>query len=386
MGMGDATNAYFWNYESGNIQFATSGSARLTIDSSGRMLVGAASASLTNKFLLQGNTSNANNGGYMRLQTANSIVAGTSLGAIGFGDSAYNGALIEATGDGSWSPFTKASRLEFSTTPNGATSPTVKMRIDNSGDVGIGNDASFPIFTDDRSLLLGAGSGSVGFQIYSSTTGYGGIYFGDTDSGAARYRGYVEYKHNDDWLRFAVAGAERMRVTSAGYLCVNRTDHVHGGQFSLDYTNGVTAGIALKDTQTTGTGVPMQIVNGAGSVVGSITQNQSSTSFNTSSDYRLKENVIDIADGITRVKQLQPKRFNFIADADTIVDGFLAHEAQTVVPEAVTGTHNEVDEDGNAVMQGIDQSKLVPLLTAALQEAIAKIETLESEVAALKAS
>jgi hypothetical protein len=79
------------------------------------------------------------------------------------------------------------------------------------------------------------------------------------------------------------------------------------------------------------------------------------------------------------VKQLAPKRFNFIADADTTVDGFLAHEAQAVVPEAVTGTHNEVDDDGNAVMQGIDQSKLVPLLTGALQEAIAKIETLETE-------
>ena len=104
-----------------------------------------------------------------------------------------------------------------------------------------------------------------------------------------------------------------------------------------------------------------------------------------SSDYRLKENVVDIADGITRVKQLQPKRFNFIIDADTTVDGFLAHEAQTVVPEAVTGTHNEVDDDNNPVYQGIDQSKLVPLLTAALQEAIAKIETLETKVAALEA-
>jgi len=120
-------------------------------------------------------------------------------------------------------------------------------------------------------------------------------------------------------------------------------------------------------------------------LAGNIETNGSTTSYNTSSDYRLKENVIDIADGIDRVKQLQPRRFNFIADADTTVDGFLAHEAQAVVPEAVTGTHNEVDDDGNAVMQGIDQSKLVPLLTAALKEAIAKIETLETKVAALEA-
>ncbi len=124
--------------------------------------------------------------------------------------------------------------------------------------------------------------------------------------------------------------------------------------------------------------------NGNG-VVGSVTSDGSATSYLTSSDYRLKENVTDVTDGITRVKQLAPKSFNFIADADTTVDGFLAHEAQAVVPEAVTGAKDEVDDDGNAVMQGIDQSKLVPLLTAALQEAITKIEVLETKVAALEA-
>ena len=94
--------------------------------------------------------------------------------------------------------------------------------------------------------------------------------------------------------------------------------------------------------------------------------------------------MVDLTGAITRVKQLAPKRFNFIVDDSVTVDGFLAHEAQTVVPEAVTGTHNEVDDDGNAVMQGIDQAKLVPLLTGALQEAITKIETLETKVAALE--
>jgi len=123
----------------------------------------------------------------------------------------------------------------------------------------------------------------------------------------------------------------------------------------------------------------------SGSFVGSINVTSSSTSYNTSSDYRLKENVADMTGAIDRVKALAPKRFNFIVDADTTVDGFLAHEAQTVVPEAISGSHNEVDEDGNAVMQGIDQSKLVPLLTGALQEAIAKIETLETQRADLEA-
>jgi len=109
------------------------------------------------------------------------------------------------------------------------------------------------------------------------------------------------------------------------------------------------------------------------------------------------------------LKQLKPARFNFKTDADTTVDGFIAHEAATVIPEAVSGEKDAMmdeeyevkaavtDDDGNVVeeavmgtrsvpdMQGIDQAKLVPLLTAALQEAIAKIETLETKVAALEA-
>ena len=102
--------------------------------------------------------------------------------------------------------------------------------------------------------------------------------------------------------------------------------------------------------------------------------------------YRLKENVVDLTAAISRLKTLPVHRFNFITDSEKTVDGFLAHEAQLVVPEAVTGTYNEVDGDGNPVMQSIDQAKLVPLLTAALQEAIGRIETLETEVAALKGS
>ena len=162
--------------------------------------------------------------------------------------------------------------------------------------------------------------------------------------------------------------------------------------------------------------------------VGAISTTNTSTIFTTSSDYRLKENAVAMTGAITRVKSLQPKRFNFIDDDSATVDGFLAHEAKAVVPEAVTGEKDAMrdeeyevtpavyedvvvpavlDDNGNeieaerteqqlvteAVMgtrsvpdyQGIDQSKLVPLLTAALQEAITKIETLETKVAALEA-
>jgi hypothetical protein len=115
-----------------------------------------------------------------------------------------------------------------------------------------------------------------------------------------------------------------------------------------------------------------------GNEVGSIKSNGSSTSYNTSSDYRLKENVVDLESATDRIKQLEPKRFNFIENPTVAVDGFIAHEVQAIVPEAVTGTKDAVDDDGNAVMQGIDQSKLVPLLVATIQELEARITALEA--------
>jgi len=120
-------------------------------------------------------------------------------------------------------------------------------------------------------------------------------------------------------------------------------------------------------------------------VSGHIQVNVGSVTYSTSSDYRLKENIVDLTGAIARVKTLKPKRFNFkIRPADT-VDGFLAHEV-TTVPEATTGIKDEVDSDGNPVYQGIDQSKIVPLLTACMQEAIEKIEILETKVAALESA
>jgi len=121
-----------------------------------------------------------------------------------------------------------------------------------------------------------------------------------------------------------------------------------------------------------------------GAKVGNITITSSTVSLNSTSDYRLKENVVDISDGILRLKELKPYRFNFIRDPNTIVDGFFAHEVSPFVPEAVCGEKDQVDDEGNPVYQGIDQSKLVPLLTAALQEAVAKIEALEARVTTLE--
>ena len=117
------------------------------------------------------------------------------------------------------------------------------------------------------------------------------------------------------------------------------------------------------------------------STVGGITINTSSTSFNTTSDYRLKENREDISDAIERVKELKPVKFNWIKEpGESKVDGFYAHELAEVVPEAVTGEKDALDWEGNPEYQAIDQAKIVPLLTAALQQAIDKIEALELRI------
>ena len=117
-----------------------------------------------------------------------------------------------------------------------------------------------------------------------------------------------------------------------------------------------------------------------GSEVGSIVTGGSSTIYLTSSDYRLKENIVEMTGALDRVSQLQPKRFNFISTPEDIVDGFLAHEVSDIVPEAIRGTKDEVDAEGNPIYQGIDQSKLVPLLVGAIQELKAEIETLKAQI------
>ena len=158
------------------------------------------------------------------------------------------------------------------------------------------------------------------------------------------------------------------------------------------YVNGPrygNAGITIKNPNVGSTF--MRFYNSSGSTVGTITQNgTSSTSYNTSSDYRLKENIIPMTGSIDRLKQLKPSRFNFIEQnkedrvATPTVDGFIAHEVSDIIPESITGEKDGLDFEGNPEYQSIDQSKIVPLLTGALQEAISKIESLEARIKALE--
>jgi len=250
---------------------------------------------------------------------------------------------------------------------------TSDLIVDSSGNVGIGT--SSPATPLDVTKA-GGGNFVATFQNTTSATPYG-VHIKDAASGA---NGYPLLQVTN-----SAGSATHFRVDSGTGNISMGSFNASGGSVGVLFDIG--GGTSETEIQTsvngTATRTHYKFINNNGAV-GTITTNGTSTAYNTSSDHRLKENVTDVTDGITRVKQLEPKRFNFIADPDKTVDGFLAHQAQAVVPEAVTGTHNEVDDDGNAVMQGIDQSKLVPLLTAALKESIAKIEALEARVTALE--
>ena len=238
-----------------------------------------------------------------------------------------------------------------------------------SGNVGIGTSSPSNLLT-----LQSSGSTKLNIRHTASGNDYGYIF---RTTGATTNDLIVESEVNG-------TGTERMRIDQSGKVLVNTSDDTADSIMTLAYT---TYPLAIwNNGGTSGYFGQIRFRNNANtSNIGTIIRtNDASVSYNTTSDYRAKENVADMTGAIDRVKQLAPKRFNFIADTSRRVDGFLAHEAQDVVPEAVHGTHNEVDDDGNAVMQGIDQSKLVPLLTGALKEAIAKIEALEARVTALE--
>ncbi len=214
---------------------------------------------------------------------------------------------------------------------------------------------------------------------------------------------------NSGLITFETGGSERMRITSDGDIrSYGWVGNGSGQGWKLNRDSN--QGQFILETHLTTTRDMQQFVNGNGTV-GGIQTSGSSTSYVTSSDYRLKENETPIVDGITRLKQLKPYRFNFKADANTTVDGFFAHEVSSVVPEAITGDKDAMDVEtrytaddeetqgdtpsknvgdpktySSTVIdaQGIDQAKLVPLLTSALQEAITKIEALEARVTTLE--
>ena len=375
--------------------------------------------------------------------------AGTALtikGGAGTGTGA-GGSIVFQTADGAGS------------TGSSVNAHATRVTITDDGKVGIGTTSPHSeldvrgageIFTVEGD---GGASAEINLSLINGTGNKSTIInFGKNLGTSDRYLGRIIYEVDNNNMDFYTSGTLRARFTSAGNLAIGATAtsnkiEVRGtGLFSSDGnyrgSNSGILNVSPNGNLAIGFGGDSDanyyaaiFHNSSNTAVGSIFVDATSTTYATSSDYRLKENVANLTGAIERVKALAPKRFNFIADPDKTVDGFLAHEAATVVPEAVQGEKDAMSdqqfmvtpalgdiitpatddadevvhstgvakpdtlEDGqewiqtaSPVMetrsapdyQGIDQSKLVPVLTAALQEAIAKIEALETRVAALE--
>ena len=269
-------------------------------------------------------------------------------------------------------------------------SNTLDAVTTGNNNVAVGNSAGGAVTTGTDNTMMGVSCGEL------VTTGSKNTIIGRYNGN----QGGLDIRASSNIIVLSDGdGNPRITVNSIGGTVIGTDPDNTGGQYLSVVNDTTTQGVndALAYFQTNADDWNLRLHQaGQGSAyflyfmtqgvgVGSVTGDTSSTSYNTSSDYRLKENVVELTGATTRLKQLEPKRFNFIADNTRTVDGFLAHEVQSVVPEAITGTHNEVDNEGNPVYQGIDQSKLVPLLVATIKELEARITALEEAKPELEA-
>jgi hypothetical protein len=414
----DAGEIQYVHGSSNYMQFTTNGDERLRIDSSGNVGIGESNPQ-------------------------SELHISSSFPTIRLQDNAYPATNHYSTIDGNGgSGYLTLSADEGNLAANSAmlfkVDGSERMRIDSSGRVGIGTDPAVLLdldggtTTDIRIRGNQTVSGRLGGIAFYNTSASDVIAAINVDRDGANDAGAITF----DTQPASGGNTERMRITSGGDVLIGTGSSVAsatqgGASFVVDSNDRRTL---LLSTQTTSANSLIIFYNPNG-VVGTITTSGSSTAYNTSSDYRLKENVVPMEGALDRVNALKPSRFNFIADADKTVDGFLAHEVAEVVPEAISGEKDAMetqeyevspavyedvvhpaveevlDDDGNVVTpaqeeytekvlvseavmgtrevpvyQGIDQSKLVPLLTAALQEAHTLIKELTARVEALESN
>jgi hypothetical protein len=327
-----------------------------------------------------GNVGIGTNSPSQKLDVVGSNVIVKSNASSGYGSFYANG----ATGGQSYY-FFGINSIETARISSGAgnymvfstgSAATERMRIDSSGNVGIGT--SLP---SSKLSVVGAGY----FQVAGGAGNYGTnitCYSGggdialNTGTNSSGYA-YQTVATNHAFV-FGTNNTERMRIDSSGNLLVGTTSG--GAQTTITSTSAKNV-MNLRNYDDVGRGIAL--LSSSANTVGSITWNASTTVYATSSDYRLKENIAPMTGALARVSTLKPVTYTWKADGSD-GEGFIAHELAEVCPQAVVGEKDAVDAEGNPVYQGIDTSFLVATLTAAIQEQQALINELRARVAALE--
>jgi hypothetical protein len=254
------------------------------------------------------------------------------------------------------------------------------MRIDASGNVGIGTTTP-----SERLTVVAASGVQIGVTNGTITQRVGYCDFGNAFSGTASNHPYVLLTNDVERARITTAGRVGIKNTApTSLLTINTTSDTENiTKLTINgYGDFRGVGCVMQPNNDTNC-VPFIFTNSAGATVGSITTNASNTGFNTSSDYRLKHNAQPLTAGLATIGALKPSTYKWNADGSH-GEGFIAHELAEHIPLAVSGEKDAVNEDGSIRPQGVDYSKMVVHLVAAVQELTAKLEAAEARIATLE--
>jgi hypothetical protein len=356
--------------------FFTGGSERMRVDTSGNVGIGttaALSAQANRTYLsLKGTGTTAGDGNaVLQFQTNAAGSTGPNIGNIEWdlpdntSSSSFRTAFISVSAVGV-SANNRGADMFFATKADGVSgSGTERMRIDASGNVGIGTSspgAKLDISNVSRYRFDVANAYTLRTSLNAAASA-----FADDYKNAAQHI-------------WQTSGTERARIDSSGRWLVGTTSVNNGSlsNFKFDnFANGV------ETTWVGTTSIYHVLVRNGNGFLGGINTNGSTTTYTNLSDYRVKENVQPMQNALSKVSLLKPCTFTYKVDGK-YGQGFIAHELQEVFADAVVGEKDAVDAEGNPIYQGIDTSFLVATLTAGLQEAVAMIEELKAKVAALE--
>jgi hypothetical protein len=406
----------------GYIKFQTRNSAgtvaeRMRIDSAGNVGIGTSSPQST---LDLGSSTNgrsitwegsAGGGGYGSIWTQysaggiwigsgfkSSIASNTFISTISTASTYRSGISLDGAINNGIRFFTDAAAT---ITKGSAYVPTERMRLDASGNLGLGVTPS-AWGSNFKAMQIGAGVGTtaiIGRTAQNNSQFGNNFYFDGTNYvyvGTGYSSRYSQVSGNHEWhiaasgtAGNAITFTQAMTLDASGNLLVGKTaldDSTNGFVYrTTGYISVARNGGAPCYFNRTGTdGAVVEIANDS-STVGSISVSGSSTSYNTSSDYRLKEDIAPMTGALATIQALKPVTYIWKEDGSD-GQGFIAHELAEVCPDAVQGKKDAVDAEGNPVYQGIDTSFLVATLTAAIQEQQAMIDELKAKVAALEAA